>query len=182
MPVTSRLSVVEIASALARRARERLVSEEDRDRAIAALEADLARILVVELTDEIAMRAQTLVRRYPIRAGDAVQLASCLFIQDELGEKASFVGFDDRLDRCGAKRRPSRRLADEPTASQRNLPFEQLLNHGRRAFAHDAFAAAEPETPGEPQGGVERGVTVAVGDIELCADHREVADDLVVAL
>lgn len=97
VPVTSRLSAVEIASALARRAREGAFSEADRDDAIAALEADLASILVVELTNEIAVRAQTLVRRYPLRAGDAVQLASCLYVQDELGEKTSFIGFDDRL-------------------------------------------------------------------------------------
>jgi hypothetical protein len=94
---TSRFSAVEIASALGRRAREGAFSEADRDGAITALEADLTSMLVVELTKEIAMRAQALVRRHPLRAGDAVQLASCLYIQGELGEKTSFIGFDNRL-------------------------------------------------------------------------------------
>jgi uncharacterized protein len=97
VPVTSRLSAVEIPSALARRGREGAFSPEDRDRAVAALEADLASMLVVELTKDIVMRAQALIRRHPLRAGDAVQLASCLYIQDELGEKTTFIGFDDRL-------------------------------------------------------------------------------------
>lgn len=97
VPVTSRLSAVEIASALARRAREGAFSEAARDRAVAAVNADLASILVVELTAAIVARAQALVRRHELRAGDAIQLASCLYIQEALGEETSFVAFDDRL-------------------------------------------------------------------------------------
>lgn len=95
--VTSRLSAVEIASALARRAREGAFSDTARDRAVAAFDADLASMLVVELTAAIVARAQTLVRRHALRAGDAIQLASCLYIQEALGEETSFVAFDDRL-------------------------------------------------------------------------------------
>lgn len=95
--VTSRLSVVEIASALARRAREGAFSDTARDRAMAAFEADLASVLVVELTAAVVARAQALVRRHTLRAGDAIQLASCLYIQEMLGEETSFVAFDDRL-------------------------------------------------------------------------------------
>jgi hypothetical protein len=97
VPVTSRLSAVEIASALARRAREGAFSDAARDRAVAAVDADLASILVVELTAVIVARAQALLRRHELRAGDAIQLASCLYIQEALGEETSFVAFDDRL-------------------------------------------------------------------------------------
>lgn len=97
VPVTSRLSAVEIASALARRAREGAFSDAARDRAAAAFDADLASMLVVELTAAISARAQALVRRHALRAGDAIQLASCLYIQEELGDETSFVAFDDRL-------------------------------------------------------------------------------------
>src|SRR5688500_16622682 len=76
VPATSRLSAVEIVSALVRRSREGALSEAERDRAMAALEADIAAILVVELTPEIATRAQALLQRHPLRAGDAIQLAS----------------------------------------------------------------------------------------------------------
>lgn len=97
VPVTSRLSAVEIASALARRAREGAFSDAARDRAIAAYDADLASMVVVELTAVIAARAQALVRQHALRAGDAIQLASCLYIQEQLGAEISFVAFDDRL-------------------------------------------------------------------------------------
>jgi len=97
VPVTSRLSAVEIASALARRSREGSFSMESRDSAIAALETDLASILVVELTPGIVLRAQTLIRRHALRTSDAVQLASGLYVQEEIGERTSFVAFDDRL-------------------------------------------------------------------------------------
>jgi hypothetical protein len=95
--VTSRLSAVEIASALARRAREGSFSATARDRAVAAFDTDLASMLVVELTAAIVARAQALVRRHALRAGDAIQLASCLYIKEALGEEPSFVAFDDRL-------------------------------------------------------------------------------------
>ena len=97
VPVTSRLSAMEIASALSRRAREGAFSAAARDRAIAAFDTDLASMLVVELTGVVVARAQALIRRHALRAGDAIQLASCLYIQEQLGEGTSFVAFDDRL-------------------------------------------------------------------------------------
>jgi predicted nucleic acid-binding protein len=97
VPATSRFSAIEIASALARRAREGAFTDEARDGAIAAFETDLSGMLVVELTATIVTRAQALLRRHALRAADAVQLASCLYIQAELGEETSFVAFDDRL-------------------------------------------------------------------------------------
>lgn len=96
-PATSRLSEVEVASALGRLAREGAFSVAERDRALAALDADLAAILVVELTAEITARARTLLQRYELRAGDAIQLASCLYLQEQLGEDVQLVAFDRRL-------------------------------------------------------------------------------------
>ena len=67
---TSRLTEVEIASALVRRAREGAFSEAARDRALAALAADMTALLVVELTADVAARARELLIRHPLRAGD----------------------------------------------------------------------------------------------------------------
>ena len=103
VPVTSRYSAVEIASALARRVREGAIPAEDGERALAALNEDLTAMLVVELTPAIVTRAQTLVRRHPLRAGDAVQLASCLELGDELEEPITLVAFDDRLAAAARK-------------------------------------------------------------------------------
>jgi predicted nucleic acid-binding protein len=93
----SRLSEVEIASALVRRAREGAFSVEERDRALASLEHDMAALIIVEFTPKIAAEARALLLRHQLRASDAVQLASSLFLQRELGEPMPFVAFDARL-------------------------------------------------------------------------------------
>lgn len=94
---TSRLSAVEIASALMRRSREGAFAEAECHRALAALSTDMSAWLVVELTPEIVTRAQALLQRHALRAGDAIQLASCLFLQEQVGEAMTFVAFDERL-------------------------------------------------------------------------------------
>lgn len=96
-PATSRLSEVEVASVLERRSREGAFSPAERDRALAALTIDLQAIVVVELTPEISARARTLRQRHLLRASDAIQLASCLYLQEQLAEPIALVGFDDRL-------------------------------------------------------------------------------------
>jgi predicted nucleic acid-binding protein len=102
---TSRLSHVEIASALIRRSREGLLSEAKRESALVTLNEDLTAMLVVELTPEIVARSQALLQRHSLRAGDAVQLASCLQLRDELEEPIRFVAFDDRLAVAARKER-----------------------------------------------------------------------------
>jgi hypothetical protein len=97
VPATSRLSSAEIASALMRRTREGSISDEQRERAMAALDADVSAMLVVELTPAIVARAQTLLRRHALRAGDAIHLASCIHLREELQDEATFIAFDDRL-------------------------------------------------------------------------------------
>jgi predicted nucleic acid-binding protein len=105
LPVTSRYSGVEIASALARLVREGAITDEQGERALAAFNEDLTAMMVVELTPAIVTRAQALVRRHPLRAGDAVQLASCLELRDELGEPMTMVAFDGRLAAAARKER-----------------------------------------------------------------------------
>jgi predicted nucleic acid-binding protein len=67
---TCRYSQVAIAGALARRAREGLLREDERNRAMAAPSEDMTDLLVAELTPNIVARAQALLHRYPLRAGD----------------------------------------------------------------------------------------------------------------
>ena len=94
---TSRLSAIEVASALARREREGAFTAAERDRALKRLNADLAAWILLELTAELTADAQMLLIRHGLRSGDAVQLASCLYLQREIGERISFAVFDDRL-------------------------------------------------------------------------------------
>lgn len=95
---TNRLSFVEVASALGRLGREGRLSEDQRSTALAALTADAASVLVVELTGEIVSRAQALTQKHPLRAGDAIQLASCLYLRDTVDQRLRLVSFDDRLN------------------------------------------------------------------------------------
>ena len=61
------------------------------------LNADLAAWILVEFTAELTAEAQMLLIRHSLRSGEAVQLASCLYLQRETGELISFAAFDDRL-------------------------------------------------------------------------------------
>jgi len=94
---TSRLSEVEVASALVRRARELAFSSRERDRALTMLAADFDALHVVELVPEVTAIARALLLRGVLRASDAIQLASCLLLQRELQVAVRFVVFDDRL-------------------------------------------------------------------------------------
>ena len=82
----SRLSEVEVASALVRQARERAFTVEERDRALASLADDFATLIIVEFTPEITADARALLLRHRLRAADAVQLASCLYLQREMSQ------------------------------------------------------------------------------------------------
>jgi predicted nucleic acid-binding protein len=97
IPATARLSEVEVVSALARRCREGAFPAEERDRAIAQVREDFRTLSLVELTAAVVERARTLLVRRPLRTADAIQLGSCLELQERLGEPVSFAAFDERL-------------------------------------------------------------------------------------
>jgi predicted nucleic acid-binding protein len=95
---TSRLSEVEVASALSRREREGGFSVAERDRGLRSLNRDLGAWIVVELNPQLTADAQALLVRHALRTGDAVQLASCLYLHRETGQRLQFAAFDDRLN------------------------------------------------------------------------------------
>jgi hypothetical protein len=95
---TSRLSEVEIASALARRWREGTLARRDLDRALVALHTDIRSIAVVELVAEVTQAAIALLARHPLRTGDAVQLASCLDFRRRMTEGVGLLAYDARLN------------------------------------------------------------------------------------
>lgn len=95
---TSRLSEVEVASALARRCREGTLTRRELDRALAALRGDIDSIALIELGAEIAQAAVVLLARHPLRTGDSVQLASCLYLRRQVTEEVRFLAYDGRLN------------------------------------------------------------------------------------
>ena len=94
---TSRLSEVEVASALVRRCHEGAIPVKERDRALTALNNDFSSIYVVELVPEVTAAAVGLLTRCRLRAGDAIQLAACLYLQQHGGLKVEFVAYDAQL-------------------------------------------------------------------------------------
>lgn len=94
----SRLSQIEVASALCRRHREGILEVAQRDAALSALKADSSKLFLVEVTHFVTLRATELLTRHSLRAADALQLASCLELRQELGNHdISFLAFDERL-------------------------------------------------------------------------------------
>ena len=96
--VASRLSELEIGSALARRCREGVLSPPARDAAMRALRHDLEAIFVVELHSDVVTEARSALLRYPLRAADAVQLGAALTIRERTRADLHFVTFDSRLE------------------------------------------------------------------------------------
>jgi hypothetical protein len=46
----------------------------------------------------VSADAESLLLRHALRSGDAVQLASCLYLQRETGERVPFAALDERLN------------------------------------------------------------------------------------
>jgi uncharacterized protein len=100
--VIARIALVEVASALARREREGYLVPDVVSRALDTLRYDLdTQYQVVELDRELADTAARFVMSHPLRAYDAVQLASARQIYDALalvpGPPFTFLTADDRL-------------------------------------------------------------------------------------
>ncbi len=102
---TSRLSEVEVASALCRRCHEGTLSRRERDRALVALRADIASLYVVELTPEISHASMTWLARHVLRSGDAIQLASCVYLRNQLAGDVQLLAYDTRLNQAARAER-----------------------------------------------------------------------------
>ena len=94
---TSRLSAVEVASAIVRRAREHAFSRVERDRALRAVKIDMSDMLVVDVSEAVTDLASRLLVDHRLRSSDAIHLASCLTLRLELEADIPFVAFDARL-------------------------------------------------------------------------------------
>ena len=98
----ARITWVEVLSALARREREGSLTPTDRALIIQRFRSDLnTQSQVIELDAKLAVSAGQLVNQYPLRAYDAVQLASVLRIQPTFATTQStsliFLTSDNRL-------------------------------------------------------------------------------------
>ena len=98
----TRITWVEVISAFARRQREGSLTSADVALVIQTFRSDLnTQYQVIELDAKLAVSAGQLVNQYPLRAYDAVQLASVLRIQPAFATTQStsliFLTADNRL-------------------------------------------------------------------------------------
>ena len=94
---TSRLSEVEVISAIRRRVRESTLSPSDGSSVLAALTRDVPAFVIVELTPDVVAIASGLLERHALRSSDAVQLASAVYLRQQLAAPMPFIAFDERL-------------------------------------------------------------------------------------
>ena len=99
----SQLTEVELISALARRHREGSISAEMLESLVTTTAEELESVVVVELSQAVVSLARALLLRHPLRAGDAIQLGSCLELQDRLQQPVRFLAFDQRLNDAAAR-------------------------------------------------------------------------------
>lgn len=101
----ARLTIVEVSSALVRRARTTRMSPEELRTAIVTLDDDLIRSFdVIELDEPVMEHAVAMARKHGLRGADAIQLACVLLSRPEPPASAEFylVSADDELNAAAA--------------------------------------------------------------------------------
>jgi predicted nucleic acid-binding protein len=100
----ARLTIVEVSSALVRRARMTTLPAENVAVAIAALDDDILRSFeVVELDQPVMMLAVVIARKHGLRGADAIQLACAILTRQSARSSAlELVSSDDELNAAAA--------------------------------------------------------------------------------
>ena len=96
----SRLTWVEMASALSRRAREQPADAAVIDQSRRRMADDWPHYLVVNFTQPLAEQTGEFADAFALRAYDAVQLASAHLLHSQSGQALRFACFDARLNKA----------------------------------------------------------------------------------
>ena len=97
---TSRITGVEVASAVARRIRGGRLAPAEADILAPAFDEDTRGLLFVEVSDTVVRKARTLVFLHSLRAADALHLASALHLRERSGRPVVLVSWDADLLRA----------------------------------------------------------------------------------
>lgn len=100
---TTVIAYVEACAAFARRRREGRLSRGHYRRTIQELQSDWDHYLLLEVTNDLIRRAAELAATYPLRAYDAIHLASAKVLQERLQGPIFFACWDSNLS-ASAKR------------------------------------------------------------------------------
>ena len=96
-PATATIAYAEIYSGINRRKREGHLPGHQYTRLSRRFEEHWTTYIHVELTEEVLVSAKGLLERYPLRAFDAIHLASALSLQKGIREPVQFAAADSRL-------------------------------------------------------------------------------------
>lgn len=94
----SQIAYAEARAALARVLREKRTTKAEHRRRVAALDADFAKILKVEVSQEVVLQAGELAESHGLRGFDAIQLASAGWLARKTRKPLRLLAFDERLN------------------------------------------------------------------------------------
>jgi predicted nucleic acid-binding protein len=94
---TALISRAEVAAALAKARRLKLLPPAEAAAALQVLSADWEDLVRIQLTEALVARAASLAWEYGLRGYDAVHLASAVLWQEILGESVTVATFDRQL-------------------------------------------------------------------------------------
>ena len=97
---TSVVAYPEARAAFARREREGYLRASEHTRLVKGLDADLDRLILVELRPSVMRLAGRLAAARHLRGFDAIHLASLVTFNDLFGGRTAFLCYDDRLIRA----------------------------------------------------------------------------------
>ncbi len=117
---TAKIAYAEVYAGLRRKSREGHLSEGRYAMSCRQFERDWQAYIRVDLRDEILLLARDLIQRHPLRAFDAIHLASALSLSSALGEDITFAAADERLLRAAAAERLRVINVERASASERD--------------------------------------------------------------
>ena len=94
---TTILSRVEVAAALAKAARMKLLARRDAAAALRIFNSEWEAFVRLQMTEVVVSRAASLAWEHDLRGYDAAHLAAALFWQDMLGETVTVASYDHQL-------------------------------------------------------------------------------------
>jgi predicted nucleic acid-binding protein len=94
---TSRLTWIEVVAAVAHRAHRGDLGRRQFQSVLRTIAAESASVDALEIDDEVESGARECLLRHPLRAADAIQLASCLLVAQRFGRRIELLCYDARL-------------------------------------------------------------------------------------
>jgi predicted nucleic acid-binding protein len=95
---TSRVAYVEMRAGLARKLRQGELREKEYKHILSDFQKDWKDYFVIEVSEGVANLGGELVEKHPLRALDALHLASALFLRERVRSDVFFSSFDERLN------------------------------------------------------------------------------------